>query len=129
MDASASLAAKTSGERRFATRSQLNFTPRDRANIRSAADLTRLLPGEDPATERPEEIEHWIARYAELAAFNRELIERLAGPSSLDRSQASAEAFDLPLARAHALRIRLRHFFWMARGRDLRRKSIRRQTH
>lgn len=103
----------------------LRFTSRDRANIRDAADPRRLLPGENPATGSRQEIEHWIARYTELAAFNHEMIARLAGRlASVDREEDESEAMDLPLARAHALRIRLRLYYWKARGRQLRQRSL-----
>ncbi|HET9848109.1 MAG TPA: hypothetical protein VFR68_06085, partial [Candidatus Dormibacteraeota bacterium] len=99
-------------------------------NIRHAADLARLLPGEDPKTERQDDIEHWIVTYRELTAYNRELIRRLARPAaSPDPVHAAPEALDLPLAQAHALRIRLRLYYWMARGRRLRKSSIAKVKH
>ncbi|HET9846999.1 MAG TPA: hypothetical protein VFR68_00370, partial [Candidatus Dormibacteraeota bacterium] len=78
MTAPASAGGQTREELRFDMRSVLRLTSRDRANIRHAADLARLLPGEDPKTERQDDIEHWIVTYRELTAYNRELIRRLA---------------------------------------------------
>ena len=39
-----------------------------------AADLERLLPGEDPETEHLEDARHWIAVYEELLGFKIDLL-------------------------------------------------------
>ena len=82
---------------------------------------TRLLEGEDPASNFPEDARHWIAVYREMVAFNGRLLERL--HSDLRRLPAGAQGAsigkDVALVEGRLERYHGRLQFWYARQWDL----------
>ena len=104
--------------------------PRDRSNIRWAADPNRLLPTEDPRTRDPEEIYRWQRVYAELIAFNREMIESVVDQmerAAASWEEANGQRADLVLMQAHLLRLQRRKGFWQRKRIELGRAERRSQ--
>lgn len=95
--------------------------PLRRAALRSV-DQERLLPGEDRdlRSADPRDAAHWVAVYAELLDFKRELLgdlgERLRTASDAARSEMDN---DMVILVAEAGRLQRRHDHWTARSREL----------
>jgi hypothetical protein len=85
---------------------------RDAANVRWAADRSRLMVGERPESPFREDATHWVRVYRDLVAFNCEvmdaILERLQSLPSLDGSDQP----DVKLLEAHLDRLRWRLRFW-----------------
>ena len=87
---------------------------RDDANVRWAADRSRLMAGERPESPFREDALHWVRVYRDLVAFNCEvmdaILERLPSFPSADGSDP-----DVKLLEAHLDRLRWRLHFWEGR--------------
>ena len=89
---------------------------------KEAADLDRLLPGEDPRTEQLDDAVHWRQVYQELLDFKRDLLkstyQRLA---DLDMNDARAEVrhTDQLVLEAESERFERRLSFWTGRCEEL----------
>ena len=87
---------------------------RDDANVRWAADRSRLMAGERPESPFREDALHWVRVYRDLVAFNCEvmdaILERLPSFPSADGSDP-----DVKLLEAHLDRLRWRLRFWEGR--------------
>lgn len=86
-----------------------------------AADEGRLMPGEDPTTVFPEDIEHWLGVYQELLAFKRDLLNRTKESVGKMDGLASDEiaSTDLVVLQGELERLQARLDFWESRRRDL----------
>src|SRR2546430_16977692 len=88
---------------------------RDDANVRWAADRSRLMAGERPESPFREDALHWVRVYRDLVAFNCEvmdaILERLPSFPSADGSDPDGK-----LLEAHLERLRWRVHFWEGRG-------------
>ena len=89
-----------------------------------AADLDRLLPGEDPKSEQRDDAEHWRQVYQELLEFKRELLkstyERLA-EMNLDDARAEVRNTDQLVLEAENERFDRRLAFWEKRCEEISR--------
>jgi hypothetical protein len=78
-------------------------------------DQNRLLQGEDPETQDPQDIRHWIKVYQELVDFKERLIATaVESMNKRIESDASREiaSTDLVTLRAEHQRLRDRLDFW-----------------
>ena len=83
-------------------------------------DPDRLLAGEDPKSDLPEDADHWIEVYAELLSFKHELIRVAENHGRRVRNEGQAEVDnDLEVMRMERERLLRRLEFWAARRRDL----------
>lgn len=94
--------------------------PRDRM-VELGGDRTRLLRGEDPATEYPDDARHWIAVYNELLGFKQDVLRTIEGrvPTISEDARDEVVGTDLPLMRAEASRFVDRIEFWERRLAEL----------
>jgi hypothetical protein len=87
-------------------------------------DQNRLLQGEDPESQDPEDIRHWIQVYQELVNFKERLIATAVESlhEAID-SEASREiaSTDLVTLRAELQRFRARLDFWERKAAKLER--------
>ena len=92
-----------------------------RAAMRSV-DQERVLPGEerDLRSSSAEDAAHWVAVYAELLSFKRELLrdleKRLRGVTDSVRPELDN---DLVILVAEESRLARRHLLWTTRMREL----------
>ena len=86
----------------------------------------RLLPGEKPTTEHPDDAFHWAQVYRELCEFKERAIDRIAieAVSLGDAARQEIEATDLVVLRAERDRFLRRAEFWRDRYHELVRKEI-----
>ena len=93
---------------------------RDTANLASAADPDRRLPGEPAETAEWQDALHWVSVYQELVSFTTRHMElaqqRL---DSLSSPDDGPEAPELPLIRAHSGRLGARLDYWKRRSIEL----------
>ena len=84
-----------------------------RAALAHAADRGRLLPDEPEESTATEDVEHWIAVYRELVAFNRELIELVERRLTAEPGgESGPEPAELQLLKAHLERLSRRLERW-----------------
>ena len=87
-------------------------------------DQNRLLQGEDPESQDPQDIRHWIKVYQELVDFKERLIatavETLHEAIETDASREIAST-DLVTLRAEHQRLRYRLDFWERKAAKLER--------
>jgi hypothetical protein len=87
-------------------------------------DQDRLLQGEDPESQDPEDIRHWIKVYQELVDFKERLIatavESMHKRIESDASREIAST-DLVTLRAEHQRLRVRLDFWERKAAELER--------
>ena len=75
-----------------------------------------LLPGEDPSSEFPEDVQHWAAVYAELLQSADDVSARVSGLGGDELADESASvAIDRTALSARLNHLRQRHEFWMSR--------------
>jgi hypothetical protein len=83
-----------------------------------AADDGSLLPGEEPASVHPADIEHWIVAYSELIAYKEALLS-VSGKSIATMSSPEARresgSVDVVILEFQVLKYRRRLAFWAAR--------------
>src|SRR5438128_11399646 len=76
---------------------------RDAANVRWAADRSRLMAGERPESPFREDALHWVRAYRDLVAINcvvmDAILERLASFPSAAGSDPDVKLLDAHLAR------------------------------
>jgi hypothetical protein len=96
-------------------------TARDAAE--RAIDLDSLLDGEDPASRRLDEAEHWISAYSELVSYKDALLaasdgqlRAMANPKALAESQG----VDVVILSRQVAKYRRRLEFWVRRRDELR---------
>lgn len=89
--------------------------------VERMADPDRLLDGEDPDTTDPEEAERWVAAYAELLGFKKDVVDQAETSAAglPDPAKPEAEA-DLTLLRSERERLHRRYRFWQRRTDELR---------
>ncbi len=89
---------------------------------KDAQDPDRLLEGEDPKSDRPDDIEHWFKVYVELvqtkAALLAALSQRLADEMKPEARREVAET-DLEILHLELGRFQKRLDFWRARWEGL----------
>lgn len=91
------------------------------AALEIVADPARLLPGEEPSSQHPDDARHWAAVYAELLHFKDQLVTTARRAGKGLRQSAQPEAGDdLALLEAERSRLRARHRFWIRRVKQLR---------
>ena len=97
-------------------------TPRNGMNeaaeaARRAADVERLLPGEEPDTVYPDDARHWVEVYSELLAVKGELITvtREARRGADPAVQTELSGTDLPIMEHERTRFETRLAFWTGR--------------
>lgn len=87
-----------------------------------AADLERLLAGEDPRTEQLEDAEHWRRVYQELLDFKRDLLrstyQRLE-EMDLDDARTELRNTDQLVLEAESERFQRRLLFWKKRCEEI----------
>jgi hypothetical protein len=88
-----------------------------------AADLERLLDGEDPKTKQLDDAVHWRRVYQELLDFKRELLKStyqgMAG-MDLDDARSEVRRTDQLVLEAESQRFERRLSFWKKRCQELR---------
>jgi hypothetical protein len=88
-----------------------------------AADLERLLAGEDPRTEQLDDAEHWRRVYQELLDFKRDLLratyQRLE-KMDLDDARTELQNTDQLVLEAERERFQRRLTFWTKRCEEIR---------
>ncbi len=82
--------------------------------LQRAADPQRLMEGEDPGTTLDEDARHWADVYAELIAFNQELLMAM-GTVVGDGEVTIEHTGNVGLLEAHLERLRYRLAFWQGR--------------
>ncbi len=89
-----------------------------------AIDPARRLNGEPAESNRPEEIEHWIAVYSELTAYKERLLADLLGRLPAIELVAAAEirGIDLAIIRRQLAHYEERLAFWLARAAQVARE-------
>jgi hypothetical protein len=95
-------------------------TDKDKAARKQVND-ERLLPGEDPRAEHPDDAIHWASVYRELLDFKNRAIDRIAidAVGLGDDARQEVEATDLVVLRAERDRFQDRAHFWRDRFRKL----------
>ena len=71
------------------------------------------MPGEDPGTRDPDDAEHWVAVYAELLAFDEQLVGNLAG-------SANGHGADVQLLESRMVDLRSGLAYWRSRKTNLK---------
>jgi hypothetical protein len=88
-----------------------------------ATDISRLLPGEDPATQYEDDARHWVVVYSELLKTKTKLLDSLL--QEIERAGDPAVTDELDRDQAIMLseidRFNRRIQFWQQRERSLRR--------
>jgi hypothetical protein len=88
---------------------------------RLGGDPDRLLQGENPDTDYPDDARHWLAVYKELLGFKHDMIgqlrDRLADLSESARTEV--EGTDIPVMQSEASRFERRLDFWKERLQEL----------
>jgi hypothetical protein len=87
-----------------------------------AADLDRLLLGEDPKTKQLDDAEHWRRVYQELLDFKRDLLKSTYhGMAEMDLDDARTEVrrTDQLVLEAESKRFERRLSFWEKRRQEL----------
>jgi hypothetical protein len=89
--------------------------------IRRAVDPGRLLAGEDPATQQPEDARRWVELYAELLTVVAPILESLRSSMVGMSAQAVEELNDteLVLLERQVSRLRARLQYWGHRSQEL----------
>ncbi|TMD09801.1 MAG: hypothetical protein E6J01_00700 [Chloroflexi bacterium] len=89
--------------------------------IRRAVDPSRLLTGEDPATQQPDEARRWLELYAELLTVVAPILESLRSTMVGMSAQAVEELNDteLVLLERQVSRLRARLQYWGHRSQEL----------
>jgi DNA-binding response OmpR family regulator len=87
----------------------------------AAVDHERLLEGENPDTQHPEDARRWLAVYSELLAYKEGVIARTqhAVQQLAPESAAEIEQTDIPILSEERDRFRRRLHYWQRRVRDL----------
>ena len=89
---------------------------------KEAADLERLLPGEDPKSKQLDDAEHWRRVYQELLDFKRELLkstyQRMA-EMGLDDARAEVRTTDQLVLEAESERFARRLSYWEKRCQEI----------
>jgi hypothetical protein len=86
-------------------------------------DNSRLLPGEDPTADHPDDAFHWAQVYRELTEFKNRVLDRIAidAVEMGDVARHEVESTDLVVLRAERDRFQRRSEFWRNRYRELKR--------
>ena len=85
------------------------------AEIMDDGFVFRLLPGEEPSSDAPEDADHWCAVFDELIRFTQDLLARV--ERDRDAGQAPPEVEQEQEALALELqRLRAHHRFWSQRA-------------
>jgi DNA-binding response OmpR family regulator len=87
----------------------------------AAVDQERLLEGENPQTQHPEDARRWLAVYSELFAYKEGVIARThrAVEQLAPEAAAEIERTDLPILFEERDRFRRRLHYWQQRVRQL----------
>jgi DNA-binding response OmpR family regulator len=87
----------------------------------AAVDHKRLLEGENPGTQHPEDARRWLAVYSELLAYKEGVIARTqrAVEQLAPESAAEIQQTDIPILSEERDRFRRRLHYWQRRVRDL----------
>ncbi|MBV8301561.1 MAG: hypothetical protein JOY68_06530 [Candidatus Dormibacteraeota bacterium] len=84
----------------------------------TAVDPEALLDGEDPDSQHPDDVAHWITAYTELVGYKERLLaaseEDRAGMQTRSARKETAEV-DVPILSAELGRYRRRLAFWERR--------------
>jgi hypothetical protein len=87
-----------------------------------AADLDRLLPGEDSRSKNLDDVRHWVQVYTELVSFKHDLLrstyEHLAEMQKQD-ARGEVRGTDELVLEAEAKRFERRLEFWEGRSREV----------
>lgn len=79
--------------------------------------VDRLMPGEDALTMRSRDAEHWIAVYAEMIGFKRQVLDRvLVGLDAVSNEARTELSEDVELIQAQMHRYERRLSFWADRA-------------
>lgn len=103
---------------------------REKAAAVAASDQERLLPGEDPGTDRLDDAVHWRDVYQELVNFKEGMVAQTReAVHEAFRKEASREiaSTDLVTLEAEFRRFTHRLSFWSRRVGELRREQEKRK--
>ena len=95
--------------------------PRKKKAAEDQVDDSRLLPGENPTSEHPDDALHWAQVYRELCEFKNRAVDRLVvdAVGLGDAARQEIESTDLVVLRAERDRFLRRAGYWRDRYRNL----------
>ena len=89
---------------------------------REAAARDRLLPGENPRSQQPEDADHWLAVYTELLQAKAAMLAALNERLTLMQQEVARHEIgetDAPLLEKELARFQGRIDFWLKRKTEL----------
>ncbi len=88
---------------------------------RQSIDPNRLLPGEEPNSQQPDDAEHWITVYSQLRETKLQVIANLRDlmEGQSDDVRDELERADIRMLQMQVERFEKRMAFWQQRGAEL----------